>query len=83
MRWLFAQGDGLGVDPRRMAVGGDSAGGTLAAVCALIARDAGLPLSLQLVAPNHREDLCLRAARAYEQVTPWGAMRPKVGSRGP
>ena len=40
---------------------------------------AGLPLSLQLVAPNHREDLCLRAARAYEQVTPWGAMRPKIG----
>jgi aspartyl-tRNA(Asn)/glutamyl-tRNA(Gln) amidotransferase subunit A len=40
---------------------------------------AGLPLSLQLVAPNHREDLCLRAARAYEQVTPWGAMRPPVG----
>jgi aspartyl-tRNA(Asn)/glutamyl-tRNA(Gln) amidotransferase subunit A len=41
--------------------------------------EAGLPLSLQLVAPNHREDLCLRAARAYEQVTPWGAMRPKIG----
>jgi aspartyl-tRNA(Asn)/glutamyl-tRNA(Gln) amidotransferase subunit A len=40
---------------------------------------AGLPLSLQLVAPNHREDLCLRAARAYEQVTPWGAMRPRLG----
>jgi len=40
---------------------------------------AGLPLSLQLVAPNHREDLCLQAARAYEQVTPWGAMRPAIG----
>jgi aspartyl-tRNA(Asn)/glutamyl-tRNA(Gln) amidotransferase subunit A len=39
---------------------------------------AGLPLSLQLVAPNHREDLCLRAARAYEMVTPWGAMRPPL-----
>ena len=39
---------------------------------------AGLPLSLQLVAPNHREDLCFRAARAYEQVTPWGAMRPPI-----
>ena len=38
----------------------------------------GLPLSLQLVAPNHREDLCLRAARAYEAVTPWGAMRPRL-----
>jgi aspartyl-tRNA(Asn)/glutamyl-tRNA(Gln) amidotransferase subunit A len=41
--------------------------------------EAGLPLSLQLVAPNHREDLCLRAARAYERVTPWGAMRPALG----
>ena len=39
---------------------------------------AGLPLALQLVAPNHREDLCLRAARAYEEVTPWGAMRPTL-----
>jgi aspartyl-tRNA(Asn)/glutamyl-tRNA(Gln) amidotransferase subunit A len=39
----------------------------------------GLPLALQLVAPNHREDLCLRAALAYERVTPWGAMRPKLG----
>jgi acetyl esterase len=32
-----------------MAVGGDSAGGTLAAVCAILARDAGLPLALQLL----------------------------------
>ena len=38
-----------GVDPRRVAVGGDSAGGTLAAVCALWARDEGLPLVLQLL----------------------------------
>ena len=34
---------------RRLAVGGDSAGGTLAAVCAILARDAGLPLALQLL----------------------------------
>lgn len=39
----------LGVDGDRMAVGGDSAGGTLAAVCAILARDAGLPLALQLL----------------------------------
>jgi acetyl esterase len=32
-----------------LAVGGDSAGGTLAAVAALMARDAGLPLALQLL----------------------------------
>lgn len=39
----------LGVDGSRLAVGGDSAGGTLAAVCAIQARDAGLPLALQLL----------------------------------
>jgi acetyl esterase len=34
---------------RRIAVGGDSAGGNLAAVTALRARDAGLPLAVQLL----------------------------------
>lgn len=49
MRWLAEQGGALGLDGRRLAVGGDSAGGTLAAVCALHARDIGLPLALQLL----------------------------------
>lgn len=49
VQWLAAQGATLGLDTRRLAVGGDSAGGTLAAVCAILARDAGLPLSLQLL----------------------------------
>jgi acetyl esterase len=39
----------LGLDTSRLAVGGDSAGGTLAAVCAILARDAGLPLALQML----------------------------------
>ena len=49
LQWLHAQSHGLGLDPSRLAVGGDSAGGTLAAVCAILARDAGLPLALQLL----------------------------------
>jgi acetyl esterase len=47
--WLIGNGASLGLDASRLAVGGDSAGGTLAAVCALMARDAGLPLQLQLL----------------------------------
>lgn len=49
VQWLAAQGGGHGLDAERIAVGGDSAGGTLAAVCAVLARDAGLRLALQLL----------------------------------
>lgn len=49
LSWLAAHGASLGADTARIAIGGDSAGGTLSAVCALMARDAGLPLALQLL----------------------------------
>jgi acetyl esterase len=42
-RWIAREAGRLGIDARRIAVGGDSAGGNLAAVVALIARDAGDP----------------------------------------
>jgi acetyl esterase len=48
-QWLGSHGRDLRIDSARMAVGGDSAGGTLAAVCAILARGAGLPLALQLL----------------------------------
>jgi acetyl esterase len=49
LNWLHQHGQTLGLDTGRLAVGGDSAGGTLSAVCALMARDAGLKLALQLL----------------------------------
>ncbi len=49
LQWLARHGPHLGADPARLAVGGDSAGGTLSAVNAILARDAGLPLALQLL----------------------------------
>lgn len=64
LQWLVREGSALGLDTARLAVGGDSAGGTLATVCATLARDAGLALALQVLfypgcagrpeAPSHR-----------------------------
>lgn len=42
-RWVAAQAEGLGLDPGRLALGGDSAGGNLTAVVCLMAREAGAP----------------------------------------
>jgi acetyl esterase len=49
-RWVAAHADALGVDARRIAVQGDSAGGNLAAAVALMARDRrGPALSFQVL----------------------------------
>src|SRR3984893_12420864 len=41
LKWLFAHADELGVEPARIAIGGASRGGGLAAGLALLARDRG------------------------------------------
>lgn len=49
LQWLAGHAAGMGADGSRLAVGGDSAGGTLAAVNAIQARDAGIALRLQML----------------------------------
>lgn len=52
-RWAASQADELGIDGGRIAVGGDSAGGNLAAAVCLLARDDGgaLPAMQLLIYP--------------------------------
>jgi acetyl esterase len=68
VRWVVDRAGELEVDPRRLAVAGDSAGGNLATAVALLARDRGQPaLVFQLlVYPVTTTDLEKGFDRAYE-----------------
>jgi triacylglycerol lipase len=63
LQWLAAHAGELGVDPRRIAVGGSSAGGGLAAALALLARDRGeVSVAFQfLLAPMLDDRTCTTA----------------------
>ncbi len=69
LEWVHANGASLGADPSRLGVHGDSAGANLAAVAALMARDAGGPkLRLQsLVYPVADYTLSSASYRKYAQ----------------
>ncbi len=69
LQWVHANAGSLGADPGRMGVHGDSAGANLAAVVALMARDAGAPrLKLQsLVYPVGDYTLSGASYRKYAQ----------------
>lgn len=50
VRWVAGSSDALGIDRDRLAVGGDSAGGNLAAVvCQLLKQTGGPPIALQVL----------------------------------
>jgi len=64
-RWVVAHAGELGLDGSRLAVGGDSAGGNLAAVLALMARDAGAP-AIKLQVLIYPVTDVMRETRSYD-----------------
>lgn len=67
LRWVYEHAGELGIDPARIGIGGDSAGGTLSVTSCLIARDRGdavRPLFQLLIYPwlddRNRSDSCKR-----------------------
>ncbi|HEY9109014.1 MAG TPA: alpha/beta hydrolase [Roseateles sp.] len=66
LAWLHDHAASLGLDGSRLAVGGDSAGGTLAAATAFFARDSGLPLALQLlITPGTAAQPCTASHKLF------------------
>ncbi|HET7339845.1 MAG TPA: alpha/beta hydrolase [Methylomirabilota bacterium] len=78
-RWIASHATQLAIDPTRLAVGGDSAGGNLAAVVALLARDAGGPAIALQVLQYPVTDLSAET-RSYEQFAD-GYMLTRTGMR--
>jgi acetyl esterase len=65
LRWIHAHAESLGIDASRIAIGGDSAGGNLAAVAAIDARDnSGPQLSFQLLIYPATDMRCTTASHA-------------------
>lgn len=73
--WCHDRADRLVIDPQQIAVGGDSAGGGLAAALALMARDrGGPPLRLQmLIYPALDDRLQTWSSRYLSDVPGWNA----------
>lgn len=63
LKWLHANAAELGVDSSRIAIGGESAGGGLAATLGLLTRDRGeVPLAFQLLIYPMLDDRTVTAA---------------------
>jgi acetyl esterase len=78
VRWVAAHGTEIGADPARIAVGGDSAGGNLAAAVTLLAREGGPRLAAQLlVYPN--TDYLSDTPSLRENTDPYLFNRTSVG----
>ena len=83
MKWVFEHADELNVDRKRIGIGGDSAGGTLAAVSCMMARDRKTdmcPLFQLLIYPWLDDRNVSESYRKYTDTPMWNSsLSVKVG----
>ncbi|OJF15003.1 alpha/beta hydrolase [Couchioplanes caeruleus] len=79
LRWLHDEAPALGIDPARIAVGGDSAGGGLAATLAQRARDTGVAVRLQLLVYPMLDDRTVLRERPDRPVFTWTPASNRYG----
>jgi acetyl esterase len=72
LQWMQKNGATLGGDGTRIAVGGDSAGGNIAAALPLKAGDAGLPLPQATVLLAPITDFFFEQYESFERLAPLG-----------
>lgn len=49
VKWAYEHGSAYRIDPKRIAIGGNSSGGNLAAVAAYLSREENIPIALQVL----------------------------------
>lgn len=93
LRWIATEGATWGLDPRRIVVGGDSAGANLAAGLALSLRDGGAPVGLaglllnygvfdsRLDTPSYREFATGYGLTEERMRFYWAAYAPRPADR--
>ena len=80
LAWLVSKAESLGVDTGRIAVGGASAGGGLAAALALIARDRGVDIIFQqLICPMLDDRNITRSSHWVQHPKVWNRVANIAG----
>ena len=79
-KWTIEHAKELGIDPGRIAIGGDSAGGNLTAGVTLMARDRGLamPLFQMMIYPATDRRMNTESVREITKAPVWDSTHSKV-----
>lgn len=79
-KWVLDNADMLGIDKNKIMIGGDSAGGNLAAAVTLMARDRhlSLPVSLLLIYPATDRRMITESMKKYTDTPVWDSRLSKM-----